>query len=48
MQFYVKKKTNKKNKLDQKMGGRSKWTFLQRRHRDRQKAYEKILNIANY
>ena len=30
------------------MGGRSKQTFLQRRHTDGQKAHEKMLNITNY
>ena len=39
------KKTNKPN---QKMGRRSKKTFLQRRHTDSQKAHEKMLNIADY
>ena len=33
---------------NQKMGRRSKQTFLQRRHTDGQQAHEKILNIANY
>ena len=31
-----------------KGGGRSKQTFLQRRHTDGQKAHEKMLNITNY
>ena len=30
------------------MGRRSKQTFLQIRHRDGQKAHEKVLNITNY
>ena len=30
------------------MGRRSKYTFLQIRHRDGQKAHEKVLNITNY
>ena len=30
------------------MGGRSKQTFLQKRHTDGQKAPEKMLNITNY
>ena len=33
---------------NQKMGRRSKQTFLQRRHTDGQEAHEKMLNIANY
>ena len=33
---------------NQKMGRRYKWTFLQRRHIDGQKTYEKIINIVNY
>ena len=32
----------------QKMGRRSKQTFLQRRHTDGQQTCEKILNIAHY
>ena len=36
------------NQPNQKMGRRSKHTFLQRRHTDGQKAHEKMLNIANY
>ena len=39
----------KKNKQpNQKMGRRSKWTSLQRRHTDGQEAHEKMLNISNY
>ena len=39
----------KKNKQhNQKMGGRSKYTFLQRRHTDDEEAHEKILSITNY
>ena len=30
------------------MGRRPKQTFLQRRHKDGQKAHEKMLNITNY
>ena len=38
-----------KNKQpNQKMGRRSKQTFLQRRHTDGQQAHEKMLNIAKY
>ena len=44
MQFNIKK--NKQS--NQKIGRRSKQTFLQRRHADDQKAREKMLNIANY
>ena len=40
------KKTNKQP--NQKMGGRSKQTFLQRRHTDGQEAHEKMLNINNH
>ena len=32
----------------QKLGRRSKKTFLQRRNTDGQEAHEKMLNIANY
>ena len=38
----------KSNQVNQKMGGRSKQTFLQRRHTDGQKAHEKTLNMAQY
>ena len=38
----------KKQKPNQKMGGRPKETFLQRRHTDSQQAHEKMLNIINY
>ena len=38
-----------KNKQpNQKIGVRSKQTFLQRRQIDGQEAYEKMINIANY
>ena len=40
---YQKNKQPKQN-----MGGKSKQTFLQRRHTDGQKAHEKMLNITNY
>ena len=43
---YLKEKNPKQP--NQKMGRRSKQTFLQRRHTDGQQAHEKILNIANY
>ena len=36
------------NNPNQKVGRRSKQTFLQRRHADGQQAHEKMLNIANY
>ena len=40
---------HQKNKQPkQKMGRRSKETFLLRRHTDGQKTHEKILRIANY
>ena len=35
-------------KLNQKMGRRSKQTFLQRRRTDGQQAYEKMFNVMNY
>ena len=38
----------KKKQPNQKMGRRSKYTSVQRRHIDSQKAREKLLNIANY
>ena len=40
-------KINPNNPI-KKMDGRSKQTFLQRRHTDDQKAHEEMLNIANY
>jgi len=40
------KKQTKKKQLNQKMGGRSKWTFHQRRHIDGQQAQEKMLIIT--
>ena len=36
------------NKLNQKVGGRSKQTFLQKRHTDGQQTHEKMLNITPY
>ena len=55
MQLYVKTKQDKtkQNKTkqkqpNQKMGRRSKWTLLQRKRTDGQKAHEKMLNITNY
>ena len=39
------KKTNTPRK---KVGIRTKWTFLHRRHTDDQQAHEKILDITNY
>ena len=41
-------KHQKSKQPNQKMGRRPKQTFLQRRHRDSQKAHEKMLNITNY
>ena len=39
----------KKNKQpNQKMGGRPKYTFLQRRYTNGQQTHEKMLNITNY
>ena len=35
-------------KKNQKMGRRSKQTFLQRRQTDGQKSHEEIINKANY
>ena len=35
-------------KSNQKMGRRSKQTFLQRRRTDGQQAYEKMFNVTNY
>ena len=37
-----------KKQFNQKMGRRSKETFLQGRHTDEQKAHEKMLNITIY
>ena len=39
-------KENKKH--NPKMGRRSQWLFLQRRHTDGQEAHEKMLNITNH
>ena len=36
------------NQPDQKVGGRPKQTFLQRRHTDGQQTHEKMLNITHY
>ena len=43
------KQINNNNKIqpNQKMGGRPKQTFLQRRHTDGQQAHEKMSNITN-
>ena len=38
----------KKKKPNQKMGQRTKQTFLQRTHKDGQQTHEKMLNIAHY
>ena len=38
----------KNKQLNQKMGRRAKYIFLQRRHTDGQQAHEKMLNITNY
>ena len=38
----------KSKQPSQKMGGRPKQTFFQRRHTDDQQTYEKMLNIINY
>ena len=43
---YQKNQPNKQP--NQKMGGRPKQKFLQRRHTDGQQTHEKMLNIANY
>ena len=45
MQLNIKKK-KKTNIPNQKIGGRSKYTFLQRRHTGGQEDHEKTLNIA--
>ena len=39
---------NKKEQSSRKMGRKTKYAFLQRRHTDGQQAHEKMLNIANY
>ena len=41
-------KIKKKKKNYQKMCGRPKQIFLQRRYTDDQRAHEKMLNITNY
>ena len=38
----------KKKQPSQKMGQRTKQTFLQRRHTDGQQTHEKMLNITHY
>ena len=38
----------KKENPIKKMGGRSKQTFLQRRHTDSQLAHKKMSNVTNY
>ena len=38
----------RKNKLNQKVGRRSKQTLPQRRHIDDQETHEKMLNITHY
>ena len=38
----------KTNNFNQKMGRRSKQTFLQGRHTDGQEAHEKMFNTVNY
>ena len=38
----------KNKRPNQKMGQRTKQTFLQRRHTDDQQTHEKMLNIAHY
>ena len=38
----------KYNQPSRKMGKRSKWTFVQRRHQDSHKAPKKMLSITNY
>ena len=45
---FIQLKVKKSKQPNQKMGRRYKWTFLQRRHIDGQKTYEKIINIVNY
>ena len=46
----VAQKKKKKKQPNQKMGGRPKQTFLQRRNglKDGQEAYEKMFNLTNY
>ena len=38
----------KNKQLNQKMGQKSKQTFLQRRHTDGQQTHEKMLNITHH
>ena len=38
----------KQTKKNQKMSGRTKQKFIQRRHTDGHQTHEKMLNIANY
>ena len=38
----------KNKRPNQKMGQRTKQTFLQRRHTDGQQTHEKMLNITHY
>ena len=45
MKLNIKKKTNIPN---QKISGRYKYTFLQRKHTGSREEHEKTLNITNY
>ena len=40
--------TRKNKQPNQKVGGRPKQMFLQRRHADSQEKHEKMLNITHY
>ena len=48
VQLYAKKKNKTKPTPNQKLGRRSKQTFLQRRHTDSQKVHENMFNITIY
>ena len=46
LQLNIKKKKKQVSIRNQKIGGRPKYTFLQRRHTGGQEDHEKTLNIA--
>ena len=48
IQLNLKQQQQQQKKNNQKIGRRTESTFLQRRHTDGQKLYEKMFNIASY
>ena len=45
---HIQLNTKKNNQPNPKMGGRPKWTFVQRRYTDCQPTHERMLNITNH